>query len=718
MCVLNTSFILTDSIKTKTDSMRRKLYSESFSEIHHLHLPHISQYNEARSQLFSLLILRILNYKNAILIANFRQNVRKFVRRIWLNIYVAFILFLIVTVFNGNLQAKQENNDFSLTSSYEYTIDDDHLVVFPDKNFVNSLYVSIEETKNLLKKNTSIRDVTIKLSRGEYRLTEEIVLTSEFIRRVNLQIIGVAKETVITGAISLSLDTDITNNIDGIYEIEIPPNAASLLSLPVSWDADTRHTVNPPIISIGVHQLHSARWPNQGFVKFQKTAGSDNEIALAEAIPLNPGKQLSLQGFLKHDWSDSRIEGLNISRDGKTIKLNEDEVHYGIGPSGRVILDGRLEFLDADLEYYFSKENSQIYLNHRETEFDLKITMVSKLISGENLQNLRVQNIIFEHGRKSLVSLSGTNIEILDCDFRFGGNVGLEVSGRNNIVSNSTFSNIGRIGAIITGGNKLSLDKSRNLLINNHFYKVAQRVWGSTPAIDVYGVGNVIWGNQISNVPSLGIWFTGNDHIIAYNKISNFMEITGDGGAIYGGRDWTSQGTIIWRNKITNSMGIGDQGATAIYLDDQLSGTLVAENKVGNVYRGILIGGGKDNLVLENIVVANICLSLDARGLTWQKEATEDEDYTLQILLNRVPVNQHPYSTRYPNLAEMRREGFGVPRRNIVQGNLGFCENSDISPLAAKYSVVQQDFGGQRFGSFELRGWRPNWSGGHFKLLE
>lgn len=718
MCALNRSFILTDSIKTKIDSMRRKIYSKPFSEIQNLHIPHISEYNETPSRLFFLLILKIPNYKNRIFVENFRYKIRWFSRQIWLNTYITFLLYFTIIIFHGNLQANPENRDYILTSSYEYTIDDDHLLVYPDKNFVNSLHFSIEAAKNLLKKNTSIRDVTIKLSRGEYRITEEIVLTSDFIRRVNFQITGVAKETVITGAMSLPLVADITNNIDGIYEIEIPPNAASLLSLPVSWDADTRHTVYPPIISIGAHQLYSARWPNQGFVRFQKKVGSDNEIALAGSIPLNPGKQFSLQGFLKHDWSDSRIEGLHISRDGKTIELNEDEVYYGIGPSGRVILDGRLEFLDADLEYYFSKKNSQIYLNHRETDFDLKISMVSKLISGENLQNLRVQNITFEHGRKSLISLSGTNIEILNCEFRFGGNVGLEISGRNNIVANSTFSNIGRIGAIITGGNKLSLDKGHNLLINNRFHKIAQWVWGSTPAIDVYGVGNVIWGNQISNVPSLGIWFTGNDHIIAYNRISNFMEITGDGGAIYGGRDWTSQGTIIWRNEIENSMGIGDQGATAIYLDDQLSGTLVVENKIGNVYRGILIGGGKDNLILENIVVANICLSLDARGLTWQKEVTEDDDYTLQVLLNRIPVNQHPYSTRYPNLAEIRGEGFGVPRRNIVQGNLGFCEYSDISPLAARYGVVQQDFGGRRPGLFELRGWQPNWSGGHFKLLE
>ena len=77
---------------------------------------------------------------------------------------------------------------------------------------------------------------------------------------------------------------------------------------------------------------------------------------------------------------------------------------------------------------------------------------------------------------------------------------------------------------------------------------------------------------------------------------------TDDVGAIYTGRDWTGQGSMVVENTIYDVHGNGRHGASAIYLDDQASGITVTGNTIYDVDRGVLIGGGRDNRVVDNSI--------------------------------------------------------------------------------------------------------------------
>jgi hypothetical protein len=116
----------------------------------------------------------------------------------------------------------------------------------------------------------------------------------------------------------------------------------------------------------------------------------------------------------------------------------------------------------------------------------------------------------------------------------------------------------------------------------------------------VNGVGNVIANNEVSQGPHAGIFYFGNDHEIAGNDVHAVALRTGDVGAIYTGRDWAGRGHKVHHNYIHDVQGVGQLGATALYIDDQSSGVELRDNIVKNVRRGVLVGGGRDNVITRN----------------------------------------------------------------------------------------------------------------------
>ena len=127
---------------------------------------------------------------------------------------------------------------------------------------------------------------------------------------------------------------------------------------------------------------------------------------------------------------------------------------------------------------------------------------------------------------------------------------------------------------------------------------------------------------------------------------------------------------MVVGNTVYDVHGVGRHGASAIYLDDQASGITVTGNTIYDVDRGVLIGGGRDNLVVDNSIRdARICIALDARGLTWQKATTDDPAGVLRRALAQVPFAEEPYLTRYPQLHNILDDDPGEPKRNRIEGN-------------------------------------------------
>ena len=176
---------------------------------------------------------------------------------------------------------------------------------------------------------------------------------------------------------------------------------------------------------------------------------------------------------------------------------------------------------------------------------------------------------------------------------------------------------------------------------------------------------------SIHDGPDVAIGLNGNEHLVEHNEIARVCKETDDTGAIYLSYDPTYRGNLIRRNYIHDLGGFSKTGVIGIYLDDFASGTVVSNNYLCNTIRGIVIGGGSDNRIENNIVRESLAaIQIDARGLTWASDMIQGENSAI-LTLCRNTITDSPISLqRYPELSSVFRNDLATPRGNVVRRNL------------------------------------------------
>jgi len=174
---------------------------------------------------------------------------------------------------------------------------------------------------------------------------------------------------------------------------------------------------------------------------------------------------------------------------------------------------------------------------------------------------------------------------------------------------------------------------------------------------------------------------------------------TGDAGAFYTGRDWTTQGNIL-RHNFIHDLGGGDAqhvNTMGVYLDDCNCGSTLEGNIFLRAGRAIMIGGGRDNPVLNNLVVdCPIGLHIDARGMTWKQWNNPSEpSWCLEEKAKKFNYTQPPWSQKYPRLAAIMNEDPRQPLNNPVRRNVfvdcgkQVCDfDSNVKKLLDKFEIV------------------------------
>jgi hypothetical protein len=193
----------------------------------------------------------------------------------------------------------------------------------------------------------------------------------------------------------------------------------------------------------------------------------------------------------------------------------------------------------------------------------------------------------------------------------------LLVTGYNNLVLNNEITRTGKGGVVLSGGDRDTLTPGNNRAQNNLVHDWSEIYETYQPAFSLNGVGNVCSHNEMYNSPHEAITYAGNDHLIEYNLIHDVNLLTDDGGAIYSGRRWDWYGTVIRYNLIYD-LGKDGHRPVGIYMDDALAGQTIYGNIIVNAPNlGIQLGGGRDLIVHDNIVVNSYApLSFDARALS------------------------------------------------------------------------------------------------------
>ena len=421
--------------------------------------------------------------------------------------------------------------------------------------------------------------------------------------------------------------------------------------------------------------LSLARWPNDGFAQIATTP--DGEKGSSFTLP-HPNLQawqaephLLATGYWFHNWADATIPVRAINPATQLITLAGTTPPYGIKAGNRVFIQNALVELDQNGEWYLDTATGTLYVwpPAPPQAGDIEAAVLEKLFVISNASHITLNNLTFQSTRGDAITVqSGHHIAVAYSTLRNIGNRAVVVSGQDNGVTDSRIENIGEGAIVLQGGDRQTLTPANLYAQRNTIRRFAQVARTYQPAVYMGGVGNRAEGNTISDSAHTAILFNGNDHLIAQNDISNVCLETGDAGVIYTGRDWTARGTVIANNHLHSIAPNITWGRTkGVYLDDQASGITVRGNVFAQVDEAVFIGGGRDNLIEDNIFRHGAFpIHLDARGRHWQTAMRG----ILQQGLEAVPYSQGPYKDRYPNLANILDDELGMPKYNIARHNL------------------------------------------------
>jgi hypothetical protein len=446
-----------------------------------------------------------------------------------------------------------------------------------------------------------------------------------------------------------------------------------------------------------------ARWPDTGFATIATLPDGPTGLTFTiTGAPLDAWQNepaLMAMGYWARDWADTTLAIQAVDPSSGTITLTGPAPKFGLLAGQRVFIENALSSLDQPGDYYVDTQNALVYFWPPAPlqNGDIEVSVVNSLWVANNANNLTISNLTFENGRgDGLQFQGGGNILVTHTAILNMGNRAAISNAGSSSFSFLTVTNTGEGGLVINNGNRTTLAAGNNYVTDSTLSNFARRTRAYRPAINLSGVGNQILRNTIYNGPHSAIIFSGNNHLISDNEIHDVVTETTDSGAIYSGRDWTMRGTVIQDNFIHDIGNTVQPHATmGIYLDDEICGTVIRRNVFSNVNDAVFIGGGRDNLVHDNLF-ANLspAIYIDSRGLSWQNAWVLNPSGMFQTELAAVNYTRSPYSTRYPTLPYILSNFPGAPLGNVLKQNIFINSTATaIDSGALPYLTIESMFG-------------------------
>jgi len=470
-----------------------------------------------------------------------------------------------------------------------------------------------------------------------------------------------------------------------------------------------------------------ARWPNEGHARMaglpDGQGGRRFQYDGDRPQRWAGEPDLWLYGYWYHDWADTYMKVESIDTAARIIAMT-DKHRYGLRQGNRWHALNALAELDSPGEYYVDREQGILYFWPPAPIGSARavVSVADSLVTLTGASHIVLRGLILEACRGTAVRITGgSHNQVVGCTIRNTGNRAVTVTGTDHAVIGCDIYETGDGGITLSGGDRKTLQPARLLAENNHIHHFSRWCHTYRPAVAVSGCGNIVRNNLLHHGPHSAIHLSGNDHTIEYNEVHSVCYDTGDVGAFYMGRDWTARGTVIRYNYWHHIQGPGQHGAMGVYLDDQASGITVLGNVFHRVTRAVFIGGGCDNLVENNLFVdSSPAVHIDARGLGWQKPATDDPKGTLRTSLAAMPYTGELWSKRYPELVTILDDDPGTPKRNRIVRNISVGGQwDDIDPKTRRYqtvadNLVDQDphFLDRDGGDFRLRPDSPAYKSG------
>ncbi len=480
-----------------------------------------------------------------------------------------------------------------------------------------------------------------------------------------------------------------------------------------------------------------ARWPNEDFVTVA-SVDVDGNSELRNRVTLsgrmrgvNEGRfvyegnrpdrwtqeqDIWLHGHWFWDWADQRQKVASIDTERRIITMEGPNHAFGYRDGQWYYAVNLLCELDRPGEWYLDRDTGILYFWPPEpiAEGDAAVSIASALVEMRETSHVVLQGMVMEAVRGTAVTMSGgTGNLVCACTIRNTSSWGVRIDGgRDSGVAGCDLFELGEGGIWLAGGDRMTLTPGNHYAVNNLIHHCSR--WNPLyhPGISMLGVGNRASNNLLYELPHTAIGFTGNDQLIEYNEIHSAVYMANDAGAIYTSpptEELTMYGHLIRHNYVHHLYGFRNRGCNgAVYLDDLFPGTTIYGNVFHEVPRAAFVGGGRDNVIENNVFVAcSPSVHVDARGLGW---AAGGKPMLLE-LLQAIPYREGVWNARYPTLAYILEDNPMAPKRNTIVRNICWKGTWDEIEAIARPEVTLEDnlvnedprFEDEEAGNFALR---------------
>lgn len=564
---------------------------------------------------------------------------------------------------------------------------------------------------------------------GEYKIKSQINLTSS---DKNLLICAYGDETVtFSGSSEIPYssfarvtDKDILDRIiensgkNNVMQVHLPDVGIT------SYGQIT--TNNAPSLICNKKLMRLAEYPNKGtsdnggYLYTAEISGGNSFTCGTRVNKYTKASDIWILGFFQHDW-DETISPATLSGNRVTISNGSK---YGMSNNRRVRFFNMLEELDVPGEYYIDRNSGNLYIippeDFKSGDYLEFSTQNNRFINCYQSQNVTIKNIVFEGTLATAVNISSANNVVINgCEFYATGDPAVNISSSVNCgVINSSIHDVPARGVYINGGNRKNLTSSGCYVENCYFERFSQYRITYRPAIDIAGCGFLIKNNYFRDSPHFAISYSTNNATIEYNEFDKICNETSDAGAIYTGRDWSTQGNIIRYNyfhdmpKIYSTAGYEIQ---AVYLDDCHSATSVYKNIFYKCHSPGLFGGGRYNTFKNNMIFE--CTKpfvMDARGETWTTSwLNENSGDSIYKKLKAFDYKNGIWAESYPYLVNILEDEPKVPKHNTIKNNIEYKSGGfNIHEDVYKYGDVKRNI------SISSTAFLKDYAGGDFEITD
>ncbi len=458
-----------------------------------------------------------------------------------------------------------------------------------------------------------------------------------------------------------------------------------------------------------------ARWPNNGWATTTAIVDRGGKAGDAEAkdgifeydpqvVPAERWKVeegVWLQGFWSHDWYDEIIRVKAVDKEKKAVELCSAQSRYGLGASQQTNAGHRrfrvlncLEELDAEGEWFVDAKTGILYCWLPPLQKDELATgsiiysrMREPLVQLNGCNHVTLNNLTIGYTLGGGILVRGDHNLVSQCRVENTGDYGIDLEGKTNLIMECVIRQTGTYGISMNGGDLKSLEESDNRIAYSLICETGRWQMAYSAGVKLQGVGNSLKNSELRDFPHYAVMYSGNNHGIAENEIYHACLETSEASALYTTRDWGSWGNILRHNYIHDISGLNGMGM-GIYLDDCDSGDSIIGNVFTNVPTAVFIGGGRNNIVRNNIFInCSVALYMDDRGrenVKWNTDGTDDWD--LEAKLKAVNYQQQPWSVRYPQLVGIMKDRpewplYNEASRNVIAGGAGFVMKEELKPL-------------------------------------